>query len=93
MSYCLATRDVLHQTHLQERKIEATALRRLAEECAVNLSVSPGMQLVVERGLPPVLLQPTFVICIGGGQVRVPWRNATTLLRNGGICEGSINFP
>lgn len=31
------------------------------------------MQLVVERGLPPVLLQPTFVICIGGGQVRVAW--------------------
>ena len=60
-----------HLQRLKERKINQSALRALAEECAVNISVSPGMQLVVERGLPPVLLQPTFVICIGGGQVRV----------------------
>ncbi|CAK8996536.1 Uncharacterized protein SCF082_LOCUS4834 [Durusdinium trenchii] len=60
-----------HLQRLKERKIDQAVLRALAEECAVNISVSPGMQLVVERGLPPVLLQPTFVICIGGGQVRV----------------------
>ncbi|CAL1167322.1 unnamed protein product [Cladocopium goreaui] len=65
------TPDPEHIQRLKERKIHPAALRTLAEECAVNLSVSPGMQLVVERGLPPVLYQPTFVICVGGGQVRV----------------------
>jgi len=65
------TPDPEHIQRLKERKIHPGALRKLAEECAVNLSVSPGMQLVVERGLPPVLYQPTFVICVGGGQLRV----------------------
>mmetsp|Transcript_14888 Transcript_14888/g.27935 ORF Transcript_14888/g.27935 Transcript_14888/m.27935 type:complete len:443 (+) Transcript_14888:31-1359(+) len=63
--------DAVDLDHVRRHKINEEALRRMAEECAVNLSVSPGMQLVVERGLPPVLHQPTFVICIGGGQVRV----------------------
>ncbi|CAJ1394598.1 unnamed protein product [Effrenium voratum] len=65
------TPDPEHLQKLRERKIDQGALRTLAEECAVNISVSPGMQLVVECGLPPTLLQPTFVICLGGGQVRV----------------------
>ena len=57
--------------HLKRCKIDQEALRRLADECAMNISVSPGMQLVAECGLDPVLYQPTFVVCIGGGQLRV----------------------
>ncbi|CAE7226420.1 unnamed protein product [Symbiodinium microadriaticum] len=57
--------------YLKRHKIEEGALHKLALECAVNISVSPGMQLVSECGLDPVLHQPTFVVCIGGGQLRV----------------------
>ena len=57
--------------YLKRHKIDEKALRSLAAECAVNISVSPGMQLVAECGLDPVLYQPTFVVCIGGGQLRV----------------------
>ena len=57
--------------YLKRHKMNEEALRKLATECAVNIAVSPGMQLVAECGLDPVLYQPTFVVCIGGGQLRV----------------------
>ncbi|CAE8652939.1 unnamed protein product, partial [Polarella glacialis] len=51
--------------------VDEAALHALALEAAAHISVSPGIQVAVDRGLEPLLLQPTFAVCIGGGQVRV----------------------
>lgn len=50
---------------------DARALRSLASTVASQISVGPGVAVVAVRGLPPVLWQPTFVLTIGAGQVRV----------------------
>lgn len=52
-------------------QIDAKALRELARYVSAHLSVSPGMQVVQANMLPPQLLQPLFLVCVGAGQVRV----------------------
>jgi len=46
-------------------------LEGLVRRVAANISVIPGMEAVMRHSLPPALWQPSFIICIGSGQVRV----------------------
>lgn len=55
----------------QQASPNVGTLRELARRVAAHLSVGPGMQVTLQNGLPPALWQPTFLLCIGGGQVRV----------------------
>jgi len=59
-------KSALEECKLDEKAIEA-AMRRMA----AYVSVAPGMQAIMKHSLPPSLWQPTFAICVGGGQVRV----------------------
>lgn len=52
-------------------EIDADALRALARYVSAHLSVSPGMQVAEANKLPPQLLQPLFIVCVGASQVRV----------------------
>mmetsp|Transcript_21978 Transcript_21978/g.63368 ORF Transcript_21978/g.63368 Transcript_21978/m.63368 type:complete len:418 (+) Transcript_21978:64-1317(+) len=52
-------------------QLNPAALEELVRQVAVHISVGPGMQVVEQKDLPPALWQPAFVVCIGGGQVRV----------------------
>lgn len=52
-------------------KEEQDRLRDLVRRVAAHVSVAPGIQAVLAHALPPALWQPTFVICVGHGEVRV----------------------
>lgn len=52
-------------------KVDPVVLHELALQVAAHVSVGPGVEVVMGRGLPPNLWQPLFVICIGDSQVRV----------------------
>uniref|UniRef100_A0A7S4S8A2 Uncharacterized protein n=1 Tax=Alexandrium monilatum TaxID=311494 RepID=A0A7S4S8A2_9DINO len=52
-------------------QVDGRALRRLAHAVAVHICIGPGMQAAATSRLPPVLWQPLFAVCVGGGQVRV----------------------
>jgi len=47
------------------------AMKDLSRQVAAHISTGPGMQVLLQEQLPPVLWQPTFVICISRSQVRV----------------------
>lgn len=47
------------------------ALKQLSLRVASHISVTPGIQAVLSHAFPPALFQPTFLVCIGPGQVRV----------------------
>jgi len=46
-------------------------LKASTHRVAANICVVPGMQAVMNHELPPALWQPSFVVCVGNGQVRV----------------------
>lgn len=54
-----------------DRLVDPQILKELSLQVAAHVSVGPGVQLTIARGLPPALWQPTFTLCIGDGQVRV----------------------
>lgn len=54
-----------------DNRLMASALPELARRVAAHVSVGPSMQVALQNGLPPALWQPTFLLCVGGRQVRV----------------------
>lgn len=52
-------------------KVDPVVLRELVLQVAAHISVGPGVEVAMQRGLSPNLWQPIFAICIGDGQVRV----------------------
>mmetsp|Transcript_69501 Transcript_69501/g.137460 ORF Transcript_69501/g.137460 Transcript_69501/m.137460 type:complete len:502 (-) Transcript_69501:26-1531(-) len=54
-----------------EKRLTPELLKGLTSRVAASISVVPGMQAVMSHELPPALWQPSFVVCIGSGQVRV----------------------
>lgn len=54
-----------------EAPLTPELLKGLTRRVAASISVVPGMQAVMSHELPPALWQPSFVVCIGSGQVRV----------------------
>jgi hypothetical protein len=52
-------------------QLDSLELRELTRRVAAHITVGPGMNVVLQQKLPPVLLQPSFVICISRSQVRV----------------------
>mmetsp|Transcript_95956 Transcript_95956/g.311212 ORF Transcript_95956/g.311212 Transcript_95956/m.311212 type:complete len:404 (-) Transcript_95956:372-1583(-) len=52
-------------------KVDPGMMRELALAVASHVSVGPGVQVALARGLPPTLWQPSFAVCVGDGQVRV----------------------
>lgn len=53
------------------KEMQPAVLQKLVMLVAAHVSVTPGVDLVMSRGLPPNLWQPIFTICIGDGQVRI----------------------
>eukprot|EP00419_Tripos_fusus_P082858 CAMPEP_0172934624 /NCGR_PEP_ID=MMETSP1075-20121228/221106_1 /TAXON_ID=2916 /ORGANISM="Ceratium fusus, Strain PA161109" /LENGTH=404 /DNA_ID=CAMNT_0013795979 /DNA_START=189 /DNA_END=1404 /DNA_ORIENTATION=- len=51
--------------------MEPELLEGLVRRVAASISVIPGMEVVMKNSLSPALWQPSFIICIGSGQVRV----------------------
>jgi len=51
--------------------LEPEVLEGLVRRVAANVSVIPGMEAVMKHSLPPALWQPSFIVCIGNGQIRV----------------------
>jgi len=51
--------------------LEPELLQGLVRRVAANISVTPGMEAVMRHSLSPALWQPSFVVCVGSGQVRV----------------------
>jgi hypothetical protein len=51
--------------------LEPEILEGLVRRVAANISVIPGMEAVMRHSLQPALWQPSFIVCIGSGQVRV----------------------
>jgi len=41
----------------------------LASQVAPHITVGPGLELVLNTGLPPAFWQPNFLVCVGAGQV------------------------
>jgi len=51
--------------------LEPELLEGLVRRVAASISVIPGMEAVMRHSLSPALWQPSFIICVGSGQVRV----------------------
>jgi len=62
---------VLNVVSRMSCSIDTDAIDELICQIAAHISVSPGMQLVLSKSLPPALWQPFFAVCVGSGQVRV----------------------
>jgi len=65
-------------------QVDLRVLWELTRQVIAHVSVTPGLHVAEEAGLPPVLWQPLFLICVGCGQVRV-----LTLAFVGGPVAGS----
>jgi hypothetical protein len=51
--------------------LEPESLEGIVRRVAANISVTPGMDAVMKHSISPTLWQPSFIVCIGNGQVRV----------------------
>jgi len=52
-------------------QLDSLELRELTRRVATHITVGPGMHVVLQQKLSPVLWQPAFVICVSRSQVRV----------------------
>lgn len=59
------------RSQMQCQPMQQRILQELALLVTIHISVGPGLQVAIERGLSPALWQPMFVVCIGCNQVRV----------------------
>lgn len=59
--------------HLLSRlsRMGTDPVQDLVRQIAMHLTPGPGVQVAMHSGLPAALWQPTFVVCVGAGQVRV----------------------
>lgn len=52
-------------------QVDLRALWELTRQVIAHISVTPGVHVAERAGLPHALWQPLFLVCVGGGQVRV----------------------
>lgn len=52
-------------------QVDLRALWELTRQVTAHISVSPGLHVAEQAGLPHALWQPLFLVCVGSGQVRV----------------------